>query len=32
LIGHLVVSNALEQTGNAGLHYNVDLVRADKSE
>ena len=32
LIGHLVVSNALDQTSNAGLHYNVDLVKADKNE
>ena len=29
LIGHLVVRNALEQTANAGLHYNVDLVKGD---
>lgn len=27
LIGHLVVDNALEQTENRGLHYNVDLLK-----
>ncbi len=27
LIGHLVVTNALEQKENAGLHYNVDLLK-----
>jgi L-aspartate oxidase len=32
LIGHLVVNNALEQTENAGLHYNIDLVKVDKPE
>jgi L-aspartate oxidase len=32
LIGHLVVRNALEQTANAGLHYNVDLVKGDTTE
>ena len=32
LIGHLVVCNALEQTANAGLHYNVDLVKGDTTE
>ena len=32
LIGHLVVRNALEQTTNAGLHYNVDLVKGDTTE
>lgn len=32
LIGHLVVNNALEQKKNAGLHYNVDLAKADKNE
>lgn len=32
LIGHLVVNNALEQTENAGLHYNVDLIKDDMPE
>lgn len=32
LIGRLVVENALEQRKNAGLHFNVDLVKRDKHE
>lgn len=32
LIGHLVVTDALAQTENRGLHYNVDLVRDDTHE
>ena len=32
LIGQLVVEDAVEQTENRGLHYNVDLIRDDKPE
>ena len=32
LIGQLVVEDAVEQTENQGLHYNVDLIRDDKPE
>jgi L-aspartate oxidase len=32
LIGHLVVTNALEQVENAGLHYNVDLLKDGRPE
>ena len=32
LIGRLVVEDALEQRQNAGLHFNIDLVKHDKHE
>ena len=32
LIGQLVVENALSQSENRGLHYNVDLITDDKRE
>ena len=32
LIGQLVVEDALGQTENRGLHYNVDLLKDDKPE
>jgi len=32
LIGRLVVDDALSKKANAGLHYNIDLVKDDKRE
>ena len=32
LIGQLVVENALAQSENRGLHYNVDLIKDDMHE
>ncbi|MBL6733567.1 MAG: FAD-binding protein [Candidatus Poseidonia sp.] len=32
LIGHLVVDDALSQTANHGLHYNIDLLKDDRPE
>lgn len=32
LIGSLVIDDALAQKSNAGLHYNIDLIKDDKQE
>ena len=32
LIGHLVVTDALAQRQNRGLHFNVDFVKDDTPE